>query len=83
LQKLINISNFVLSSSQNLCSEFTTSKKGQLDQLPAFSPTFEFPRCPELGSVYDPVKEFERLGVSSRTNKWRFSKINENFEVSK
>ena len=51
-----------------------------MDQLYAFTFGQEHQQH-ELPFVYDPVLEFTRLGVESRTNKWRFSTINESFEV--
>ncbi|KAK9765201.1 phosphatidylinositol-3-phosphatase ymr1 [Basidiobolus ranarum] len=32
-------------------------------------------------SVYNPIQEYERLGVGTKSSSWRFTKLNQNFEL--
>lgn len=32
-------------------------------------------------NIYEPEKEFSRMGVGSRSNAWRFSNVNKDYEV--
>ncbi|KAI8802280.1 Myotubularin-like phosphatase domain-containing protein, partial [Cladochytrium replicatum] len=54
-----------------------------IDQLYAFhyKPPTPFTSNDHF-SLYDPNEEFKRLGVGTKTDAWRFTKINSNYEFS-
>ena len=49
-----------------------------MEQLYVFSyqPKYEI----QTQWTYDPIQEYQRMGIGSSTNRWRFSKINQNFQ---
>jgi hypothetical protein len=53
-----------------------------MDQLYAFSYSPKEPLSKAGWTLYDPLIEYQRMGLGSRTNQWRFSKINEAFQVT-
>ena len=57
-------------------------EKGSISQVYAFYyiPEKEF-KCKDGWEVYDPRKEFERLGVVAESKVWRFTDINQNYTV--
>lgn len=58
------------------------SCQGNIEKLYAFyytPPPFE--RVIDGWKIYDPLKEYERMGIGSRNKDWRLSKINNTYSV--
>ena len=57
-------------------------KKGSTEQLYAYSyqpqPTFT---STNGWKIYDPLKEYERMGVGTKNDNWRFTTINRDYTV--
>ncbi|TPX31852.1 hypothetical protein SmJEL517_g04911 [Synchytrium microbalum] len=57
-------------------------KFSSLDQLYAFTYRRAVTYSEDGWSVFDPEREYKRMGVGSRTDAWRWSKVNEHYEFS-
>jgi myotubularin-related protein 6/7/8 len=62
----------------------STCKIGHVDQLLAFSYNSNTEKACNGWDLYDPRKEFARMGISEKSvdKGWRISKINSKYEVS-
>jgi hypothetical protein len=58
-------------------------KTGSVEQLYAFfytpSPAF---KTTDGWQIYDPLLEYERMGVMSKSDQWRVSELNRTYTVS-
>lgn len=53
-----------------------------IDQLYAYSYQPREPFTANNGwKIYDPIKEYERMGVDKSTHMWRFTPINQDYKV--
>lgn len=53
-----------------------------IDQLYAYSYQPRIPFTAKNGwEIYDPIKEYERMGIDSKTNMWRITPINQDYKV--
>lgn len=54
-----------------------------IDQLYAYAYQPRIPFTANNGwKIYDPIKEYERMGVDKNTNMWRFTPINQDYKYS-
>ena len=76
-----NFLNFLLYTHSLLFASFLNFGEDSIEQLYAF---FYKPHPKHIvndgWSVYDPLKEFERMGVT-KNDAWRFSTVNRNYGV--
>ena len=63
--------------------DYLFGKKGSTDQLYAYSyqpqPAFT---STDGWKIYDPLKEYERMGVGTKNDNWRFTTINRDYTVN-
>jgi len=58
------------------------SDTGSTNQLYAFFyKAMKQERKFQSWDIYNPVKEFARMGLGTRTNEWRITKINKDYSV--
>lgn len=62
----------------------TKLPKGSTEQLYAYSYQPEKPFTANDGwKIYDPLQEYERMGVGVKSDSWRFTTINRDYTVRK
>jgi myotubularin-related protein 6/7/8 len=58
-------------------------KIGSIEQLYAYAYQPRIPFTANNGwKIYDPIKEYQRMGVDNTTDMWRFTTINQDYKVT-
>lgn len=84
IQKLACVSKFCIGKKLIMCMSIDTNDflSGSIDQLYAYSYQPREPFSATNGwKIYDPIKEYERMGVDKSTDMWRFTPINQDYKV--